>query len=121
MILCPKTGDTQLEIIHEAHLFRIVTNSSLEHVKVLAFVQRLRAHRFLINKWITEEVFSERANLIQRLTLETQRRLRNANLVDEAEKRMYLDKIIYLTNMANAIFDKSFEDRFVTKHGLPNK
>ena len=81
----------------------------------------IRAHRFLINKWITEEAFSERANLIQRLTLETQRRLRNANLVDEAEKRMYLDKIIYLTNMANAIFDKSFEDRFVTKHGLPNK
>ena len=121
MILCPKTGDTQLEIIHEAHLLRIVTNSSLEHIKLLAFVQRLRAHRFLINKWITEDVFSERANLIQRLTIETQRRLRNANLVDEAEKRMYLDKIIYLTNMANAIFDKSFEDRFVTKDGLPSK
>ena len=104
-IRCVKAGDLQLELMLESHLLRLELLHLLEHVSLMVWCQRFRAHRYVFIGAINTDLYINRCKELHQLVRIEMRLVSQANLVHGKEKRKFRKKILELTNNAASIFE----------------
>ena len=107
-IRCAKVGDLQLELLLESHILRLELLHLLEHVSLMTWTQRFRAHQYILAGAISDELYINRCKELQELVRIEIRLVNQANLVHGAEKRKFRKRILELTNCAASIFENEW-------------